>query len=85
MADVMQIAAGVGLGVLTIMGMLYAGGILNNSLNDSNVGTVWSNTVSFFTNFTAKLADAGTVLGVVLILGLFAIAGFWTYNRMRTL
>ncbi len=77
MADVMKIGAAVGVGALTLMMVVYIGTVLKDALNDTTVNTIWGNVTDFFTNFTAKLATAGTVLGVVLIIALFAVAGVW--------
>jgi len=77
MADVMNVAKYIGFGILGVMFTLYIGQTVNDSLNDAAVTTIWNATKQFFVNFTSKLATAGNVLGVVLIIGLFGLVGIW--------
>jgi len=65
--------------LITVGILVYVIAILKDSINSTEADTVYTNTLTMFTNFTGQLAPVGTLAGVFLIFGLLALAGIGIY------
>ena len=71
--------------LITIGIIVYVIAILDDSIDNETVNTVYNNTLGMFENFTAQLGPVGTLAGVFLIFGLLGLAGIgiWRAGRSR--
>jgi len=74
---------GAGVLLITVGILVYVIAILQDSITNPAVDTIYNNTLGMFTNFTGQLGPVGTLAGVFLIFGLLAIAGIgiWNFGR----
>jgi hypothetical protein len=87
--DIAGIALAVGLGLLVMAAIAIAVAAFQTSATASNYTqavSVLGNTSSFFVNFATQLPTIGTVLGVMLLVGVVLAAiggGVMLYSNVR--
>lgn len=69
--------------LITVGILVYVIAILDDSIDNASVNTIYNNTLTMFTNFTAQLGPVGTLAGVFLIFGLLGLAGIGVWRAAR--
>lgn len=70
--------------LITVGILVYVIAILNDSITNPSVQTIYNNTLGMFENFTAQLGPVGTLAGVFLIFGLLGLAGIGIWRAGRS-
>lgn len=69
--------------LITVGILAYVIAILDDSITNTTVNTIYNNTLQMFVNFTGQLGPVGTLAGVFLIFGLLGLAGFGLWRAGR--
>lgn len=82
MDNIIKTIMGLGAAALSIALIVFVVGQLKTALSgDEAVEGILDNIVELFSGFTSQFGKLGTIAGVVVLVAIIGLAGFWIYRR----